>query len=75
MFALLMLAGATFAAFNLTTRIVESQRRQIGIGLALGLPARTLAIRPLAVAAEIAAAGSGAGRRRRHPVGSRHCAR
>ncbi len=30
MFAFLMLAGATFAAFNLTTRIVESQRRQIG---------------------------------------------
>jgi putative ABC transport system permease protein len=57
MFAFLMLAGATFAAFNLTTRIVESQRRQIGIGLALGLPARTLAIRPLAVAAEIALLG------------------
>jgi putative ABC transport system permease protein len=57
MFAWLMLAGATFAAFNLTTRIVESQRRQIGIGLALGLPARTLAIRPLAVAAEIAVLG------------------
>jgi putative ABC transport system permease protein len=57
MFAILMLAGATFAAFNLTTRIVESQRRQIGIGLALGLPARTLAIRPLAVAAEIALLG------------------
>jgi putative ABC transport system permease protein len=57
MFAWLMLAGATFAAFNLTTRIVESQRRQVGIGLALGLPARTLAIRPLAVAAEIALLG------------------
>ncbi len=57
MFAFLMLAGATFAAFNLTTRIVESQRRQIGIGLALGLPARVLAIRPLAVAAEIALLG------------------
>jgi putative ABC transport system permease protein len=57
MFAALMLAGATFAAFNLITRIVESQRRQIGIGLALGLPARTLAIRPLAVAAEIALLG------------------
>ncbi len=56
-FAVLMLAGATFAAFNLTTRIVESQRRQVGIGLALGLPARTLAIRPLAVAAEIALLG------------------
>jgi putative ABC transport system permease protein len=57
MFAILMFAGATFAAFNLTTRIVESQRRQVGIGLALGLPARVLAIRPLAVAAEIALLG------------------
>jgi putative ABC transport system permease protein len=57
LFAFLMLAGAAFAAFNLTTRIVESQRRQIGIGLALGLPARTLAIRPLAVAGEIALVG------------------
>jgi putative ABC transport system permease protein len=57
MFAIILLAGATFAAFNLTTRIVESQRRQIGIGLALGLPARSLAIRPLAVAAEIALLG------------------
>jgi putative ABC transport system permease protein len=57
LFAALMLAGATFAAFNLTTRIVESHRRQIGIGLALGLPARTLAIRPLAIAAEIALVG------------------
>jgi putative ABC transport system permease protein len=57
LFAALMLGGATFAAFNLTTRIVESQRRQVGIGLALGLPARTLAIRPLAVAAEIAVFG------------------
>ncbi len=55
--AAIVLAAATFAAFNLTTRIVESQRRQIGIGMALGLPARTLAIRPLAIAAEIALLG------------------
>lgn len=56
-FSLLILGGAAFAAFNLTSRIVESQRRQIGIGLALGLPARSLAIRPVAVAAEIALLG------------------
>ena len=60
-FAGLMLAGATFAAFNLTTRIVESQRREVGIGLALGIPARTLAVRPLAVAGEIALLGGAAG--------------
>jgi putative ABC transport system permease protein len=57
LFSWLMLGGAAFAAFNLTTRIVESQRRQVGIGLALGLPARTLALRPLAVAAQIALSG------------------
>ena len=57
LFAVLMLAGVAFAAFNLTTRIVESQRRQVGIGLALGLPGRMLAIRPLVVAAEIALLG------------------
>ena len=40
-FALLILLGAAFAAFNLTGRIVEAQRREIGIGMALGVsPAR-----------------------------------
>jgi putative ABC transport system permease protein len=36
--ALLVLLGAGFAALNLTTRIVEAQRREIGIGMALGFP-------------------------------------
>jgi putative ABC transport system permease protein len=57
-FALLMLLGAAFAAFNLTSRIVEAQRRQIGIGMALGMPGRWLALRPVLVAAEIAVAGA-----------------
>ena len=39
--AMLMLVGATFAAFNLTTRVVEAQRREIGIGMALGCRAGT----------------------------------
>ncbi len=56
-FATLMLLGAAFAAFNLTSRIVEAQRRQIGIGMALGMPGRWLALRPLLVGAEIAIAG------------------
>jgi putative ABC transport system permease protein len=34
--ALLVLLGAGFAALNLTTRIVEAQRREIGIGMAFG---------------------------------------
>jgi putative ABC transport system permease protein len=56
-FAVLILAGAAFAAFNLTGRIVEAQRREIGIGMALGLSGRRLAIRPLLVGAEVAALG------------------
>jgi putative ABC transport system permease protein len=56
-FAVLILAGAAFAAFNLAGRIVEAQRREIGIGMALGAPRRSLAIRPLLVGAEIAVLG------------------
>jgi putative ABC transport system permease protein len=57
-FALLILAGAGLAAFNLATRIVEAQRREIGIGMALGVPRRELAIRPLLLGAQIAIAGT-----------------
>ena len=56
-FGLLLLGGAAFAAFNLLTRIVESERRQIGIGLALGAGRAQLAIRPLLMAAEVALLG------------------
>ena len=56
-FALLILAGATFAAFNLTVRIVEAQRREIGIGMALGVPPSTIAVRPLLVGAQVALLG------------------
>jgi putative ABC transport system permease protein len=57
-FAYLILAGAAFAAFNLASRIVEAQRREIGVGMALGVPRRELAIRPLLLGAEIAVAGT-----------------
>lgn len=57
-FAVLILAGAALATFNLATRIVESQRREIGIGMALGVPPRRLAIRPLLLGAQIALAGA-----------------
>ena len=56
-FAVLILLGAAFATFNLVSRIVEAQRRQIGIGMALGVPGRQLAVRPLLVGAEIAILG------------------
>ena len=57
-FAFLILAGAALAAFNLATRIVEAQRREIGIGMALGVLPRELAIRPLLLGLQIAVAGT-----------------
>jgi putative ABC transport system permease protein len=53
----LMIAGATLAAVNLISRVMDGQRREIGIGMALGTPARRLAIRPFAVAGAIALLG------------------
>jgi putative ABC transport system permease protein len=55
--ALLLLAGAAFAALNLTTRVVEAQRREIGIGMALGVRPGLLAVRPLLFAAQVALIG------------------
>ena len=57
LFAALILAGATLAAFNLTSRIVEAQRREIGIAMGLGLPGTAIAVRPLLVGAQIALLG------------------
>jgi putative ABC transport system permease protein len=59
--AALILLGATFAAVNLTTRVVEAQRREIGIGMALGVGPRALAIRPLLLGVELALLGTGLG--------------
>ncbi len=55
--AMLMLIGATFAALNLISRVVEGERREIGIGMALGKPTWTLAVRPLLLGLEIAVVG------------------
>ena len=56
-FAFLILAGAAFGAFNLISRTIESQRREIGIGMALGVEPGRLAIRPLLMGLQIAVAG------------------
>ena len=56
--AALILGAASLAAFNLLGRIVEAQRREIGIGMALGLPRRYLAIRPMAVGVQVAVLGT-----------------
>lgn len=55
--ALLVLAGAAFAALNLTARIVEAQRREIGIGMALGVRPLLLALRPLLFGTQVALLG------------------
>ncbi len=55
--AFLLIAGAVGAAFNLIHRLAEQQRREIGIGMALGTRPWVLAMRPLLVSAQIAALG------------------
>lgn len=60
-FAGMILVAAALAAFNLISRIVEAQRREIGIGMALGVPRRRLAIRPLLVGIQVALLGTIAG--------------
>ncbi len=57
----LVLFAAALAASNLISRIVEAQRREIGIGMALGVDRWRLAIRPLLVGAQIAVLGVIAG--------------
>jgi putative ABC transport system permease protein len=56
--AALFLIGASLGAFNLAGRIVESQRRQIGISMALGLPRPWIAFRPMLVGLQIALFGT-----------------
>lgn len=60
-FAWLLLAGAAFASFNLVSRVIEAQRRELGIGMALGVSPWRLAIRPLLFAAEVSLLGVAAG--------------
>jgi putative ABC transport system permease protein len=55
--SLLILLGASFAAFNLINRMVEAERHEIGVAMALGTPVRRLSIRPLLVGIQISIAG------------------
>jgi putative ABC transport system permease protein len=57
LFAFLLFGGAVTGAFNLITRLVEQQRREIGAAMALGVPTRRIAVRPLLVGAQIALLG------------------
>ncbi len=56
-FAALLLGAAAFAAFNLISRTIEAQRREIGIGMALGVKPRVLARRPLLLGGQVAIMG------------------
>lgn len=60
-FALVVLVGAAFGALNLTRRTVDRQRREIGVGLALGARPALLAVRPLLGGLQIAVVGVVAG--------------
>ncbi len=55
--SLLILAGASFAAFNLISRMVESERHEIGVGMAIGTPPIRLGLRPFLVGLQIAVLG------------------
>lgn len=57
-FAVLVLLGASLAAFNLISRVVESQRREIGISMALGTPISRIALRPALLGVQIAVLGT-----------------
>lgn len=57
----LVVGAAALAAFNLITRIVESQRREIGIGMALGVPRARLAVRPILTGLQVGVIGTVAG--------------
>lgn len=56
--AILFLLGAGLGAFNLAGRMVQSQRREIGIAMALGVPRHIIALRPLMVGLQIALLGT-----------------
>ncbi len=56
-FATVIFAGAAFAALNLAARMVEAQRREIGTSMALGVPSRSIAARPLLVGLQIGVLG------------------
>ena len=56
-FALILFAGAAFAALNFAARMVETQRREIGTAMALGMNPLSIAVRPLLVGVQIGVLG------------------
>jgi putative ABC transport system permease protein len=56
-----VLGAAALAAVNLISRAAEAQRREIGIGMALGLPRWQLGVRPALIGVEVGLVGVVAG--------------
>jgi putative ABC transport system permease protein len=55
--AFLLFAGAVVAAYIMIHRFAQQQRREFGIAMALGVPGRRIALRPMLVSAQIALLG------------------
>ena len=55
--AVAIIGGAVFAAFNLISRVIDAQRREIGISMALGVPTWIIALRPILFGSQIALLG------------------
>ena len=55
--AVILFGGAAFAALNFAARMVESQRREIGTSMALGVSPLAIAVRPLLVGLQIGGLG------------------
>ena len=55
--AAVVFGGAALAAFNLAGRVVDAQRREIGVAMALGVPTPLIALRPLLFSAQVALLG------------------
>ena len=56
-FAVVLFAGAAFAALNFAARLVEAQRREIGTSMALGVRPVAIAVRPALVGVQVAVLG------------------
>ena len=55
--ALMLFVGAGFAALNFSSRMVEAQRREIGLSMALGEAPKAIAMRPLLIGIQIGILG------------------
>ena len=55
--AVLLFAGAGFAALNFSARMVQAQRREIGVSMAIGEKPRSIALRPMLIGIQIGILG------------------